>query len=73
MKFSISKFFEKKPGKLRCGDYVDYAVLESENLIVLALADGVGSTACDWKASIFSPWLNLSSLSGARVKHEFSC
>lgn len=51
MKFSISKFSEKKPSKLRCGDYVDYAVIESENLIVLALADGVGSTACDWKAA----------------------
>lgn len=51
MLFSIAKLSEKRPGKLHCGDYVDYLRIDEENLIILALADGVGSTACDWKAS----------------------
>lgn len=37
--------------KPRNGDHTGHLVLEDENLIVLAVADGVGQHSCDWDAS----------------------
>ncbi|MBE7516123.1 MAG: DUF1810 family protein [Chloracidobacterium sp.] len=40
-----------KSGKEKCGDSFVVEVLEQENMLVLAVADGVSSSPCDWKAS----------------------
>ncbi len=40
----------KDPEKHKNGDFYDYIILDN-NLLVLALADGVGSKNCDWLAS----------------------
>ena len=37
--------------KPRNGDHTGHLVLEDENLIALAVADGVGQHSCDWDAS----------------------
>ena len=40
-----------KAGKEKCGDAFAVQELKEENLIVLAVADGVSSLPCDWLAS----------------------
>lgn len=51
MKVELSKQSYKDPEKNRNGDFCAFEILEDEQLAVLALADGVGSSPCDWKAS----------------------
>ena len=63
-------------GKIRCGDYLHYTQLPSEQLVVLAFADGVGSlhhdcdasqTACESFIEFFTN-STISDLS-ARIEH----
>lgn len=39
------------PNKTKCGDAYQIFDNTEEKLLILALADGVGSCVCDWKAS----------------------
>jgi serine/threonine protein phosphatase PrpC len=50
-KFNVFSHSVRKAGKEKCGDA--FAVYESkeENLVLLAVADGVSSCPCDWLAS----------------------
>jgi serine/threonine protein phosphatase PrpC len=41
----------REPSKEKCGDSFRHAILESEKLAVLCIADGVSGAAYDWKAS----------------------
>ena len=41
----------KDPAKTRSGDYILSQHIENEKVLILTLADGVGSKPCDWKAS----------------------
>lgn len=54
MKVELSKQSYKDPEKNRNGDFCTFELLENGHLAVLALADGVGSSPCDWKASMVS-------------------
>ena len=47
----LAQISMKSPDKKRNGDFCKSTVLNDEKLIVLVLADGVGSSPCDWKAS----------------------
>jgi len=49
-KFEIFGKSIKDPEKHKNGDFYDYAILDNK-LVILALADGVGSKNCDWLAS----------------------
>lgn len=40
-----------KAGKTRCGDSYVAEFLEDENILILAVSDGVSSSPCDWKAA----------------------
>lgn len=64
--FGISKA-EKNKG--RCGDYYVYKVFNDE-LVVMALADGVGSMHCDWLASKTTCELFIQKI-GEKVKDGF--
>ncbi len=44
----------KYPEKHKCGDAVNYRYLTDQNVLIVALADGVGSKPCDWKASAYT-------------------
>jgi len=41
----------KNPNKQKNGDFCQSDFLENENILLAVLCDGVGSNACDWKAS----------------------
>jgi serine/threonine protein phosphatase PrpC len=49
--FGIFSNSVTKAGKEKCGDSFAIRELKEENLIVLAVADGVSSCPCDWRAS----------------------
>ena len=49
--FCIAGMSLSLKGKVRCGDYIAYADIPSEQLVVLALSDGVGSIHHDSDAS----------------------
>jgi len=51
MIFDLAKISITNPEKKLCGDYTKFYHIENEKLLLLTLADGVGSNACDWKAS----------------------
>jgi serine/threonine protein phosphatase PrpC len=51
MQIEISKKSFKNPHKSRNGDFCAFEILENEQLVILTLGDGVGSSPCDWKAS----------------------
>ena len=51
MKVEISKKSYKNPHKNRNGDFCEFEILENDQLVILTLGDGVGSSPCDWKAS----------------------
>jgi serine/threonine protein phosphatase PrpC len=54
MEVEISKRSYQNPQKSRNGDYCEFEMLEQEQLVILALGDGVGSSPCDWNASKLS-------------------
>jgi serine/threonine protein phosphatase PrpC len=66
-------------GKAHCGDYFRYAEIDSGQLVILALSDGVGSFHHDWVASktacdsFIESFANsdISDLTG-RLKHAIS-
>lgn len=49
--FDVFSYSVTKAGKEKCGDAFAVQELKEENLIVLAVADGVSSLPCDWLAS----------------------
>lgn len=49
--FSIFAQRVAKSGKVKCGDSFAVDFIEDERILVLAVADGVSSSPCDWKAS----------------------
>ncbi len=49
--FGLFSYSVTKAGKEKCGDAFVVRELEEENLIILAVADGVSSLPCDWLAS----------------------
>lgn len=49
--FEFASSSSTKPNKLKNGDFHQYHHLEKDKIIIAALADGVGSSPCDWKAS----------------------
>lgn len=51
MQIEIAQQSHKNPHKNLNGDFCTYQMLDSEKLVVMTLADGVGSSPCDWKAS----------------------
>ncbi|NVO02991.1 MAG: protein phosphatase 2C domain-containing protein [Bacteroidetes bacterium] len=51
MKYSIYGKSLNEKGKAKCGDFFLHHVLKDENLVVLALSDGVGSRHHDYIAS----------------------
>ena len=51
MTFEISSSTTIDPHKTKCGDYSDFLDIEAAKLLILVLADGVGSSVCDWKAA----------------------
>ncbi len=50
-KFKIFTQSVTKSGKDKCGDAFTVLEIKNENLVVLAVADGVSSCPCDWFAS----------------------
>jgi serine/threonine protein phosphatase PrpC len=54
MNLEIAKKSYAKPHKRSNGDFCAFEILGQEQLVVLTLADGVGSSPCDWKASELS-------------------
>lgn len=54
MSIEISQRTFKNPHKSQNGDFCAFKVLAEEELVVLAISDGVGSSPCDWKASRIS-------------------
>lgn len=51
MTFDIAALSICDPNKTKCGDAYQIFDNTEEKLLILALADGVGSCVCDWKAS----------------------
>lgn len=51
MAFDIATLSICDPNKTKCGDAYQIFNNTEEKLLILALADGVGSCVCDWKAS----------------------
>ena len=51
MTFDITALSICDPNKTKCGDAYQIFDNTEEKLLILALADGVGSCVCDWKAS----------------------
>jgi PPM family protein phosphatase len=49
--FHTFSYSVTKSGKEKCGDAFAVRKLDEENLIILAVADGVSSCPCDWLAS----------------------
>jgi len=49
--FDVAKNSLQNPNKLKNGDYCQSHFLTDENILIVVLCDGVGSNACDWKAS----------------------
>ncbi len=49
--FSVFAQRVAKSGKAKCGDSFAVEFIEEKRLLVLAVADGVSSSPCDWKAS----------------------
>ena len=50
-KYSIHGFSLQDTEKSKCGDAHIIKFIEEHNTLLFAVADGVGSHACDWKAS----------------------
>lgn len=51
MKFEVAQNTLVKPNKTKNGDFCSFDFLENEQILIAVLCDGVGSNACDWKAS----------------------
>lgn len=51
VRFSVFAQRVTKAGKSKCGDSFLAHFIEKENLLLLAIADGVSSSPCDWMAS----------------------
>jgi serine/threonine protein phosphatase PrpC len=51
MNFDIAALSICNPNKTKCGDAYQIFDDTEEKLLILVLADGVGSCVCDWKAS----------------------
>lgn len=49
--FGLFSYSVTKAGKDKCGDAFAVQELKEENLVILAVADGVSSLPCDWLAS----------------------
>ncbi len=49
--FNVFSYSVTKAGKEKCGDAFAVQELKEENLVILAVADGVSSYPCDWLAS----------------------
>lgn len=54
MQIELAQQSHKNPHKNLNGDFCAYQMLTEEKLVVLVLADGVGNSPCDWKASKIS-------------------
>lgn len=49
--YHIFSYSVTKAGKEKCGDAFVVRELKDENLVLLAVADGISSLPCDWRAS----------------------
>ncbi len=66
---NIAKRSNKLSEKNKNGDYCNTVYLEKESILIATLADGVGSNACDWKASQMSCDLFTESFQTSKEKN----